>query len=221
MDWKEYIEQAKVTESHVEELNISEEFLIAALNLNALSAELLDCIKKLAFYNNPQKLEDNIVTLLKKMQLELSLIKNYNTQPRDLLYGEDAVKPQVNTRIAHSLIGIITEAGELSEAFEKGLSAGEFDIVNLKEEFFDMDWYKAIGSDEMNIDWGEGWQNNIDKLQGTKTQKGRYSDGYNDQDANNRDLDSEREILEGRKPNIDEKGQPRNASVSRITKNEK
>lgn len=191
MDWKEYIEQAKVTESHIDELNISEDFLVAALRLNYLSAELLDSVKKLAFYNNPKKLEENIDTLFKKLHLELELLRTYNCQPRSTLYGPEARKPDVNTRIAHCLIGMITEAGELSEAFENGIIKGEFDVVNLKEEFFDSDWYKAIGSDEMNIDWSEGWQNNIDKLQA------RYRGSYSDEAANQRNLETERKVLEG------------------------
>jgi len=194
MDWKEYIEQAKITESHIEELNISADFLVAALTLNHISAEILDCVKKLAFYNNPKKLEENIKNLLVQLELELYTLKHYESTPRSALYGEDAVKPDVNTRIAHCLIGMITEAGELSEAFAKAIHTGEFDLVNLKEEFCDSDWYKAIGSDEMGIDWGEGWQNNIDKL------RSRYKGSYSDDATANRDLNAERQILEGNKP---------------------
>jgi len=190
MDWKEYIEKAKVTESHIEQLNINEDFLIAALRLNNFSAEVLDAIKKLAFYNNPKKLEEQIDQLLKDVHLELELLQTYRGNPEICLYGGEAPKPDVNTRIAHSLIGLITEAGELSEAFEKGILSGKFDEVNLKEEFFDMDWYKAIGTDELGIGWDEGWQNNIDKLMA------RYNGSYSDQAATNRNIELERGVLE-------------------------
>ena len=52
------------------------------------------------------------------------------------------------------------------------------------------DWYKAIITDELNIEWEDGWEKIINKL------KARFGDKFNTDGANNRNLEKEREILE-------------------------
>ena len=95
--------------------------------------------------------------------------------------------------LLHAAMGITTESGELMDAFKRKLFYGkELDVVNLKEEVGDMMWYVAILLRELDLDFHEILQLNIDKL------RARYPDKFTEFDALNRDLDKERNILEGK-----------------------
>ena len=88
----------------------------------------------------------------------------------------------------------MTEAGELLENLEKE----QIDWVNVLEENGDVDWYQAIlynlAQDlKLGIDEEVVRERNIAKL------KKRYGDKYSDVRANERDLTTERKILEGDK----------------------
>jgi len=101
--------------------------------------------------------------------------------------GTGAVTP----RIEHAVMGIVTEAGELMDAVKKTKIYGkELDTVNLIEEAGDLMWYLAILSDDLGVSFEEIWQKNIAKL------RKRYPEKYSDELALNRDVESERKILE-------------------------
>jgi NTP pyrophosphatase (non-canonical NTP hydrolase) len=94
-------------------------------------------------------------------------------------------------RLLHAAMGFQTEAAEFTDMLKKHIFYGKsLDEVNLKEELFDMTWYMAIALDELGYTFEEGFQTNIDKL------KARYPEKFTEDKANNRDLDTEREILE-------------------------
>lgn len=94
-------------------------------------------------------------------------------------------------RILHASMGLVTEAAEIMDALKKFIFYGkELDIVNLKEELGDSDWYKAIVIDELGSSQEEIWQMVINKL------KTRYGDKFNEESALNRKLDIERQTLE-------------------------
>lgn len=96
-----------------------------------------------------------------------------------------------NIRLLHSTIGLATEAGEALDAVKKHLYYGKpLDKTNLKEEMGDLFWYLAIMADVLEVDFAEVMQNNIEKL------KARYGDKFSDLKANERDLSTERKILE-------------------------
>lgn len=93
--------------------------------------------------------------------------------------------------LLHGAIGIATEAGELLDAFKKKLFYGkELDVVNVKEEVGDLMWYVAIFLRELEIDFEDVLQVNIDKL------RARYPEKFSESHALNRNLEKEREILE-------------------------
>jgi NTP pyrophosphatase (non-canonical NTP hydrolase) len=95
-------------------------------------------------------------------------------------------------RLLHAAIGLSTEAGELLDAIKKHVFYGrELDVTNVIEELGDACFYLGIGLDETGITWEEIFQRNMDKLDG------RYKDKFTEDEAINRDLDAEREILEG------------------------
>lgn len=99
--------------------------------------------------------------------------------------------------IVHMLFGIITEAGELTDIFKKSLAYGkEVDWVNVNEELGDLMFYIASFCRINGINLQEVIDTNVKKLES------RYPEKFTQYHATNRDLDKEREILEGNKTNI-------------------
>lgn len=94
--------------------------------------------------------------------------------------------------LLHAAMGIGTEAGELLDAFKRNIFYGkDLDVVNIKEEVGDIMWYVAILLRELDLDFHEILDLNIKKL------RARFPDKFTEKDALNRDLDQERDILEG------------------------
>lgn len=98
-------------------------------------------------------------------------------------------------RLLHASIGLATEAGELLDALKKFIFYGkDLDIVNIKEEGGDSQWYFALLLDELGYSYEEIWALVIKKLQA------RYEGKFNKEGAINRDLINERNILESEIP---------------------
>ena len=99
-------------------------------------------------------------------------------------------------RLLHAGIGLSTESGEFLDALKKHIFYGkDLDRVNLAEEMGDLFWYLAIVSDELGVDMSDVMERNIAKL------KARYGEKFSEEKAENRDLDTEREILEKQRMN--------------------
>lgn len=95
-------------------------------------------------------------------------------------------------RLLHSGIGIATESGEFLDALKKHIFYGKpLDRTNLKEELGDLLWYVAIACDELGATFEELQEVNIAKL------TARYPEKFSLERAENRDLETERKILEG------------------------
>jgi NTP pyrophosphatase (non-canonical NTP hydrolase) len=95
-------------------------------------------------------------------------------------------------RLCHAMIGLCTEAGEFQDAVKKSLFYGKtLDRTNLAEELGDIMWYVAIACDTLGVNLEDVMEKNIAKL------KARYGDKFTEQAALNRDLETERKILEG------------------------
>jgi len=100
----------------------------------------------------------------------------YNSKTQDLI---------------HASMGLVTEAGEFQDMLKKHLYYGrKLDEVNLKEEIGDTLWYCAIALNALGTDFETVMQTNIDKL------KARFPEKFTEDNANSRNLDKEREILE-------------------------
>jgi NTP pyrophosphatase (non-canonical NTP hydrolase) len=94
-------------------------------------------------------------------------------------------------RLLNGSLGIQTEGGEIADALKKHIFYGTpLDIVNIAEEVGDCLWYLAIFSNEIGIDFPTIMENNIAKL------KARYGEKFSEDRAVNRDLKTERKILE-------------------------
>ena len=96
-----------------------------------------------------------------------------------------------NIRLLHGGMGISTEAGELLDALKKHIFYGKkLDYVNLSEELGDILYYVSICMNVLGISFEEVMEKNIEKL------KARYPEKFTEDKAINRDLDTERKILE-------------------------
>jgi NTP pyrophosphatase (non-canonical NTP hydrolase) len=97
------------------------------------------------------------------------------------------------SRLIHGMIGVCTEAGELQDMVKKFLIYNKrFDPVNVLEECGDLLWYISLTLDSCGFTMDECMRRNIEKL------RKRYPDKFSFDAANNRDLDAERAVLEGK-----------------------
>jgi NTP pyrophosphatase (non-canonical NTP hydrolase) len=97
-----------------------------------------------------------------------------------------------NARRIHALVGLSTEVGELTDIWKKYVFYGKpIDVTNAKEEVGDILWYLAILCDSLGTTIEAEMSRNIAKL------KTRYPDKFTEQAAAVRDLDKERQILDG------------------------
>lgn len=190
MNLEQYVKSATRTESIVGEIkpnNIQQ--CVQALNIFVAAATLLDLFKKNIFYNKPIDLKkwDHAVLLLNQSLQDLQHNNNVHDERSLNTFKE------INSRIFHGVVGIATEAGEMIEAIIKQVNTDHLDNINLAEEIGDVCWYQAILIDALKISWDTILERNIEKL------KARYPEKYTDERANNRNIDIERKILEGKK----------------------
>ena len=91
----------------------------------------------------------------------------------------------------HMVLGMQTESAELSDVFKKKLAYNkEVDWVNAKEEIGDLMWYIANFCNLHDWDLREIMDTNIRKLEA------RYPEKFTEEGAINRNLVTERQILE-------------------------
>lgn len=99
-------------------------------------------------------------------------------------------------RIAHAIMGMVNEVGELSSLVKGHIYHGRhLDKVWIAEEVGDLLWYIALICNALELDMGNIMTANIAKL------KARYPDKYSDEDANDRDKDAERDTIRHYCPN--------------------
>lgn len=96
-----------------------------------------------------------------------------------------------NEDLLHAIMGIYTEAGELTDALKKHLFYGApLDMANIKEELGDMFWYQSILLEWCGFTYEEVMEANIEKL------RVRYPEKFTTQHALKRNLAKERKVLE-------------------------
>ncbi len=171
MEWEEFQKSALLTESKKESIEVKQTALVSILKSFIYYGNLLDEVKKNAFYGKP--ISDDSPYF-------------------DTDFNDEALKIDgVNTRLFHAMIGTMTESTELAEAMLKSIeSKTELDVVNVAEEYGDLDWYAAIFHDASKISKECMNQSTIDKL------KIRFKDKFTDEEAVDRALDEERDSLE-------------------------
>lgn len=120
--------------------------------------------------------------------------ENYleNVIRTDAVYDAELIKRLTNcARLLHAAIGIATESGEFLDAIKKHIFYGKpFDRVNVIEENGDLLWYIGLALDDLSVTMNAVLTQNIEKL------KLRYPNKFNGDDAINRNVEAERELLE-------------------------
>jgi len=179
MNYDQYIKDATRTESRIDAVNSSPKALMEALQIFILSGQVLDLYKRQVYYGKDFT-DEQIAPLL----AEINTISGE---------GVDRAREDidVNPRVFHAAMGFATEAGEIMEAMVAGIEGAGFDTVNFMEEIGDMNWYQAIALDETGTELEDILDRNIAKL------KARFPEKFTEHHAANRDLDAERQILEG------------------------
>ena len=185
MNLTEYQEKALRTESIVPHVTADKNELLHTLAMFNTVGEMLDCLKKKIYYNNPKKYNEKFQELSDSLKFFDKCADNHHSECVETILD-------VNPRVFHGIIGIATEAAELVAALQKNISGHQLDPVNVQEEMNDINWYQAILNNSLGLVWEEGMERNIAKL------KKRYPEKYSDEAAEVRDLAAEREILEGK-----------------------
>ena len=183
-DDKQFVQDSLRTESQVDSIVVDPQLLAGATFAFTSAGEILDQIKKNAFYGKPYsqvELAAEFATIIEALDMMKESIQLIEDESRKETLA-------VNPRMFHSIIGIATEASELVEALE--LSGGEMDYTNVSEEMGDIGWYQAIAFDEMDTTLENSYTAVVEKL------KARYSDKFTSDEAINRDVKEERVVLE-------------------------
>ena len=179
-----YIEEANVTMSDEFHEGVPSMLVVSGLMAISEDIEKLDRVKKFMFYGRENEGLNRITEVARVLHPDschdidfASLLPNKSK--------EDAV------RIFHGIIGIITEAGELAEALAQAIVTGEqLDLTNVAEEVGDNQWYAAAILRVLGTTFDDVQRTNIAKL------RARFPNKFDAHDANNRNLERERKILE-------------------------
>lgn len=185
MNLKDYTQAALKTESVIDEVATNKARLLSTIELMIGAGNMLDDLKKNIFYGKPINDEKYEAQFLSVKAATLALSEMGDNQNS---FTDDNV--EIDPRVAHGIIGIATESTELLEALYAYINSGELDKVNVAEEVGDSNWYEAILLDALGKDWETMLQVNIEKLEA------RYQGSFSTDKAINRDLDTERDILE-------------------------
>lgn len=171
MDNKTYLEaSARTASAQFHEDKITPAMVEMALQEAIATGNMLDAIKKGLYYG--KSLPDNHPALENK-------------------FDETDLDPRaIDQDILHAALGIYTEATEMLEAIYLTMKGAEFDKVNAAEELGDAEWYMAMLYRSLEETPENVKRVNIDKL------RHRYPEKFRSMDAIDRDLDTEREILE-------------------------
>lgn len=179
----QYVQDATRTESIIDSVRTNQYNLLRVMNAFAAVGNLLDMVKKNAYYGKPIDQVKWNHTIADALGSLADLTRSSNAPAEQL---------NIDARLFHAIVGIATESTELIEAVQRAVQQNtEIDIVNVLEEMGDISWYQAILVDATKADWDQILRTNITKL------KARYPDKFTTDDAINRDLVAERKILEG------------------------
>jgi NTP pyrophosphatase (non-canonical NTP hydrolase) len=198
MNLPQYIQAALETESVIPNVTLDVDNLQAVLSSVIAAGNLLDVIKKDTFYGLPQdhdklfkrqtRLEDNAILLRRAgCHAQVTTHRLLNSEQTDV-----RTLSKLNPRVVHAILGLATEAVELLQALQEAINNDtDVDAINILEELGDLNWYHAIAVDALSGDWEQIQETNIAKLR--KRNKGKK---FNAEATINRDVASERTLLE-------------------------
>ncbi|KKN19523.1 hypothetical protein LCGC14_0944830 [marine sediment metagenome] len=187
MNLEQYVRDATRTESRIDEVKVNRKFLVDVLTLFVSAGNMLDQIKKHVFYGKEYRTTKlNLDRFVIKACVDTMVVESAEAG----LDEETTI--DVDPRLFHAIVGLATEATELTEALANTLigSNTELDGINILEELGDLNWYEAIAIDTLNGDFENVLATNIDKL------RERFPEKFTSDNAINRDVDKERALLE-------------------------
>jgi NTP pyrophosphatase (non-canonical NTP hydrolase) len=191
IDLNQFTTDAVRTESQIKNVVCNQRSLVHALKLFIASGNMLDQMKKHIFYGSDFDLEKygkTIQELLNDVNDSALNLQDFGKYPNALT--EQMYDDSIDPRIFHALIGIATESTELAEALLSYIETSTIDLPNVGEENGDIAWYQAIFYDASGLAWEDSLVAVIEKL------RARYPEKFNQTDAEIRNLEAEREILE-------------------------
>lgn len=183
MDATQYQEQVINTESPVtddmrQRMRQMTRLVLLYLDFMINIGKRMDRIKKYVYYGKSCQ------------EIEIAIIRENDpgSAPMNVEMQDRAAR---EVRRLHGLIGLITETGELSEAFNDCIRRGaELDAVNVMEEIGDIEWYAAQECAACGYVLSDALEANLRKL------AKRYGQDFSQKNAIDRDVTAEREILE-------------------------
>ena len=179
----QYIALATRTESQIPQVVINPHLLEQLLRAYINLGNVLDTVKKNVFYG--KDIDASLQT--ERLTDTLGCVAGLVGQRFDV----DAEPLKIDPRMFHSVVGIATESTELVEAiFNAEFRNQPFDTVNMVEELFDVLWYVLVAHDATN----QKLENTLN-MGFAKLQK-RFPDKFTSEYAINRDVHSERQVLE-------------------------
>lgn len=177
MNNQDYRTNTAKTESVPSEIVVKQKQLKFLLDGITILTEALDVMKKQMFYSREPK---NPLFFFDAVE-QLNFIMNENVASTTT-----TITDTKTIKLLHSLIGTITEGGELPVLIQQLINGDDFDEINFKEEYGDILWYIDRGSDAIDTTFEHLMNINIKKL------SKRYPEGFFSNDkANDRDLDTE------------------------------
>lgn len=165
---KQYLQGVKRTERSVIHENVEARDTLKFMEAFERLADELGRIKKSIFYNKP--FDSN--------GIEIDTLPLYTKSPYD------------RPRLLHAILGMADEVGELVSAFLASVDSGHIDEVNFKEELGDFMFYAFIALDDLQMSFSDVLVSNNKKL------SARYTNGFSEHEAVNRDFKKERSALE-------------------------
>lgn len=184
-DLSKFVEDAIRTESKIEQVEANTWLLEGTIRGFISFGNILDMLKKNIYYGKEIDMQ-----LLHQHAIRAWLAAS-QVDPKENGHNlEDKRLFDVDPRLFHALVGIATESTELLEAIDAALQGEDLDAVNVKEELGDINWYQAIALDTLEVDFESVLNTVIAKL------KARFPERFTSEHAINRDLDTERKILE-------------------------
>ena len=187
MDFNDAVNMATCTEGKIDSVIANKDLLINLMESLVANGEILDQVKKHTFYNREipyHKTQEYLdVMTTRTERLDEILVDSSVTSNKEFI--------ELDTRLFHSAIGVVTEGVELLQNLLNSIkNETPIDKVNFREELFDVMWYVLIAHDAINESPIKTLQIGFEKL------KHRYPDKFNSYSANHRDLVGERLILE-------------------------
>ena len=180
INFKEYSVRVLKNESVVSECHYDVERLKRAMELVALSNQILNQVKRELFYQKSD---------LEKYDKLNNDLKNALEKPR--VENNQALEKLINLRVLHAALGLNTESAEILEVLPDVLDGTPLDEVNMNEELGDVFWYQAVLIDALKLDL-----NNTLEVNALKLEKRYKNKGFAFTAAVDRNLDAERKILE-------------------------